>query len=314
MVQFDPQLVDGLIDGLHGVFGAHRGYRAGQTKHGGGCIGQFVATSQAANISRAIHLQGTPIPATIRFSMASGNPFISDTEVDDHGMSVKFHLPDGSTTDIVGRMIGVANARDPEGFLMFFHSVKPDPQTGKPDPAAIAALLQAHPESKRFLEWKSSLKPIASYAQAEYFGVHAYRFVNGDGEVAYGRYRWVPDAGVATLMPEEVKTLGSSYLSEELRARVAKGPVTFHLHLQVAEPGDDVNDGSKEWPASREVINLGRLEITSLIESQPDLVDTFVFDPVNLTDGIEATDDPVLLIRNEVYKRSYARRTSPAGI
>jgi catalase len=283
-----------------------------QAKEGGGCIGMFTATPEAARISRAAHFAGIPIPATIRFSVGSGNPFVSDKSVDDHGMAVKFHLPDGATTDIVARMVAAAQASTPEGFLAFFHAVAPDPATGQPNPAAVEALIKEHPDVQRFLELNAALKPIASYAQAIYSASHTFRFINAEGVTTLGRYRWLPEAGVATLTQAELQARDDNYLSDELRARLERGPVVFQLQLQLAEPGDDINDSTKDWPDTRRAVALGRLEITSLIESRPDLAESMVFDPTNFTDGIDASDDPVLAIRKAVYERAYARRMAAA--
>ena len=218
MTQYDKQYLDALIDGLRGVFGSYPGHRAVQAKEGGGGIGRFIATPEAAQVSRAAHFQGVPIPVVLRFSVGSGNPFTSDAIADDHGMAVKFQLPDGSTTDIVARAVAAAQARDPEGFLAFFHAVRPDSKTGQPNPDAVKALIQAHPDVQRFLELNAVLKPIASYAQVVYHGVHTFRFINAEGVTTVGRYRWVPDAGVATLTPEAAQSQGDNYLTEELRA------------------------------------------------------------------------------------------------
>lgn len=307
---YDNEYLDALIDGLKGVSGNYPGHRAVQAKEGGGCIGRFIATQEAAHLSRAAHFQGVPVPATVRFSVGSGNPFVSDTQVDDHGMATKFHLPDGATTDIVARVVVAAQASTPEGFLAFFQAVRPDPATGQPDPAGVAALIQAHPDVQRFLELNAALEPIASYAQTAYAAVHTFRLINADGEGTLGRYRFVPDTGVATLTKEQVQACDDDYLSQDLRDRLERGPVSFQLQFQFAQPGDDVNDPTKDWSDTREAALLGHLTLTSLIDSRPDLAESLVFDPTNFTDGIEASNDPVLAIRKAVYERSYAQRAS----
>ena len=177
----------------------------------------------------------------------------------------------------------------------------------------MAALIQAHPDVQRFLKLNAALEPIASYAQTAYAAVHTFRLVNAAGEAVLGRYRLVPDAGVATLTKEEVQTRDDDYLSEELRDRLERGPVGFQLQFQLAQLDDDVNDSTKDWPDTREAVLLGRLTLTSLLESRPDLAESLVFDPTNFTDGIEASDDSVLLIRKAVYERAYARRAAATG-
>ena len=66
-----------------------------------------------------------------------------------------------------------------------------------------------------------------------------------------GRYRIIPASGPQYLDGAAAKTMSPNFLSEELRTRLVKTPVTFHLLLQLAEPGDQTNDGSVVWPDDR---------------------------------------------------------------
>src|SRR3977135_51397 len=65
-------------------------------------------------------MQGDPVRVTVRFSNGGANPKSNDAQVGDgRGMAVKFYLPDGSTSDIVGLSIPVFFVRTPEEFLEF---------------------------------------------------------------------------------------------------------------------------------------------------------------------------------------------------
>jgi catalase len=87
---------------MHKVFGVHPGFRADHAK---GIVveGSFKASPEAAVLSRAELFNGNSIPATVRFSDATGVPIVPDGAdvANPHGMAVKFHLPDGSDTDMV---------------------------------------------------------------------------------------------------------------------------------------------------------------------------------------------------------------------
>jgi catalase len=92
----------GLVDALNGVFGKQTDNRA---VHAKGIVleGKFTPSPEAAALSKAPHLQGTAVPVTVRFSDFAGVPAIpdSDPNASPRGMAVKFHLPDGSDTNIV---------------------------------------------------------------------------------------------------------------------------------------------------------------------------------------------------------------------
>jgi hypothetical protein len=56
---------DEVVERFHGIFGCHQGYRPVHAR-GIVCSGSFTATSAAASLSRAGHLRGSPIEATVR--------------------------------------------------------------------------------------------------------------------------------------------------------------------------------------------------------------------------------------------------------
>ena len=80
------------------------------------------------------------------------------------------------------------------------------------------------------------------------------------------------------------------------------------LDVQIAEPGDPVDDPSAHWPDDRRRVDAGVLELDRVIEDPERDGEIVVFDPVRITDGIELTDDPVLAYRPEAYSESASRR------
>ena len=75
--------------------------------------------------------------------------------------------------------------------------------------------------------------------------------------------------------------------------------------MQIAGEGDDPHDPSSVWPADRERVVVGTLEVSE-IDDEAD--DGIVFDPMRLADGIEPSDDPVLRFRPRAYAISHQRR------
>ena len=82
----------------------------------------------------------------------------------------------------------------------------------------------------------------------------------------------------------------------------------FTLELQIAGPGDAVDDPTSVWPPERERVRAGTLELTELETERETDGDVLVFDPTRITDGIELSDDPVLQFRHRAYTESVTRR------
>ena len=94
-----------LVEMIHEDFqGFHPGYR-GVHAQGRYYAAIFKATPEAKKLSRTVHLQGQPVPVTIRHGhSASGNPWGPAVTP---SMSAKFYLPDGTVTDLIALTIPV---------------------------------------------------------------------------------------------------------------------------------------------------------------------------------------------------------------
>jgi catalase len=300
-----------VVDAISDISGSHPGHRAAHAK-GIVCAGTFTASPGAKELSRAAHLQGDPVRVTVRFSNGSGDPTRPDGGNAGRGLAVKFYLPDGSRTDIVALTLPVFFVRNPDDFLAFTRARKPDPETGQPDLDKVGAFLAEHQEAVPAIQFQLGMAPPASRAQLRYYGLHAFRFLADGGGARYGRYRFEPEAGEAWLDAEEAKAKSPDYLEDDLRERMAAGPVSFALTVQLAEDGDPTDDPTVQWPEEREVVELGRLEVTGLDTEREHGDDVLVFDPTRVTDGIECSEDPILNFRPKAYSESVARRTGAA--
>jgi catalase len=300
-----------LVDSINAAYGVHAGHRAAHAK-GVLCAAIFSPSARAAGLSRAAHLAGAPVRAHVRFSNGSGDPTASDAVRDGRGMAVKWYLPDGTTTDLVALSLPAFFARTPEDLLAFNEARRPDPATGGPDIAKVGAYLGEHPEAMPAVEAAMTHVIPASYATLTYHGLHAFGFVADDGSVRYGRYHLFPQVGDEALTDEEAAGRAPDFLRDELAERFTRGPAGFDIVVQLAEPGDPLDDPTAVWPDDRTTMSLGRLDITGLADDREHDGDILVFDPTRITDGITLTDDPILHARATAYSVSVARRTAPS--
>jgi catalase len=301
-------LAEDAVDAMNAATGRHPGFRAAHAK-GTLWSGTFTATPEARRLTRAVHMQGDPVRATVRFSNGGGNPNIPDYAREGRGLAVKLYLPDGSKTDFVTVSLPVFLVRTPEDFVELNRLRKPDPDTGQPDMERLGAWLGEHPEAGPAIQHTLGSEPPASYAQVEYNGLHAYRWVNAEDEARFVRFGLEPEAGVATIPDEEARERGPDYLQEEIAERVERGPVAFLLVVRLAEEGDPIDDSTAAWPDERERVEVGRLEVTGPEEERERGDDVLVMDPSRVVDGIELSDDPILHFRPKAYSVSVERRS-----
>ena len=109
---------------------------------------------------------------------------------------------------------------------------------------------------------------------------------------------------------EEAKAKPAEFLVEELRTRVASGPVEFNFNLQLAQPGDNVNSAVVPLPDDRRKVTVGKLIIRQIDASGGGACVNMMFNPVALPKGVEPSFDPILLGRATAYAVSLGRRLS----
>jgi catalase len=294
---------DEAIDAIRGTGGAQPGCRA---LHAKGTLyrGTFTATPDAAGLSRAKHLDGSTVPALVRFSNGSGNPAQSDGLPGVRGMAVKFTLPDKSTTDVSTQTARLFVSSTPDGFVDLLKAMRP----GLTTPLRMAKYFLTHPRLLGALPVvREAGKVPASYATIEYHGLHAFRWIGADGSARFVRYHLVPAVGEQPSGPA-ARGKGPDFLTDELDARLANGPARFDFRVQIAAANDSTVDPSAPWQ-STQFVTVGTLEITGLDTEREHGDDIVVFDPMRVTDGIEPSDDPVLRFRTLAYSASVKLRT-----
>jgi catalase len=288
-----------LVDAMNKLWGVHAGFRANHAK-GVVVTGSFNAAPQAARLSKAALFAGGTVPVTVRFSDATGIPNIPDGSelANGHGMAIKFHLPDGSETDMVLnslKFFPVATSDEFRDMLLAIAASPPD----APKPTKFDQFVAAHPSVPRA---GATAQTPGSFADEEYHGINAFVLINDKGERRAVRYIASPDTA-------EAAKKAPDFLVDELPARLARGPVTFRLKARLASPGDSTKDPSQPWPDSDEVVELGMVTIDKPVSDSLDAQKKLLFLPGQLTDGIEASDDPMIDIRNGAYAVSFSRRS-----
>ncbi|HSH54179.1 MAG TPA: catalase family peroxidase [Methylotenera sp.] len=310
VAESDKPVVEQIVNTLTKLSGGpHKGYRANHAK-GIVAQGEFVPAASASSISKAIHLQAKASPVTVRFSDATGLPTIPDADGNafPKGIAIRFQLPEGAYTDIVSISTNGFPAAKPEDFLGLLNAVAASgPGVAKPTP--IEQFLGAHPAALAFVQMP---KPApVSFATEAYYGVNAFKFINAQGETQYGRYRITPTNGAEFLTKEQTLKASPNYLVDELPVRLSKAPAQFKITVQLADKGDVVNDPTVVWPDTRKQVELGTLTLKNVDANGANFEKSTMYNPLALVDGIEASDDPILLARPAAYAVSYGRRLAP---
>lgn len=298
---------DKLVDALEGVFGKHAARRSGAK---GVCAsGFFVGTPDGRTLTNSAIFSGQEIPVVARFSIGGGNPKASDKSKSVRGMALQFTGP-GESWQMANISAPVFFVNSPENFVKFLEARRPDPATGRPDPAKVKAFNESHPDSKPQIDWLAKAPVPASYATVSYWGANAFEFTTPAKKKVFGKWVFEPAKGQKGLTEDELKQLPDDFLADELRRRAASSNIAFDFNVQLAEQGDVVNDATVPLPASRKVLTAGRLVIDKVEAGPGGACDSITFNPLILPKGVGPSADPTLTARPAAYGISLGRRLS----
>ncbi|MBJ6978367.1 catalase family peroxidase [Luteimonas sp. MC1782] len=312
------------VAGLRGAFGngaEHRASAIVDTMQGGGepmhagfrraharglCVsGRFIASGDAAALSSAGLFAAGESQVLGRMSIGGGSPVAPEASAGVRSMALAITQADGQQWRMAMNTPPVLAVGTPEAFHDQLRAMAPDPATGKPDPARIAAFFEAHPESAAFRAWQAAYTASDSWANTQYHGINAFVLVDAQGQRQPVRWTMVPEA---SFVPLGDGAHSDDALSREFQQRLADGPLRWTLRLQLAEPGDPVDNGALPWPDTRRTVDAGTVELTSARPQEGGDCNGLNFDPLVLPEGIEPSDDPVLHARRAAYAESLRRR------
>ncbi len=293
-----------IVDTLQANAGLHPGYRRNHAK--GVCVsGYFESNGAAAPYSHALVFAPGRTPVNGRFAIPGGNPHASDEAVPIRSFALRFTQRDGQQWRTGMNNSPVFAVATPQAFHAQLLANRPDPATGKPDPAKQAAFFAAHPETAPFRAWAKRHRPSSSYATESYHGLNAFAFIDAGGTRHAVRWRVVPEVAVGP----EASAPGRDTLDRELMQRLQRGPLRWRLLVTLAAPGDPTHDATRAWPAGRREVDAGTIVLERTQAQAGGECRDVNYDPLVLPDGIAASDDPLLPARSAAYAESHRRRT-----
>ncbi|HTW28289.1 MAG TPA: catalase family peroxidase [Acetobacteraceae bacterium] len=301
-----------MVDALSRRGGDPIGHRRNHSK--GICFtGTFIANGAGTRLSTAPMFVAGRYPVIGRFAIAVGDPAAPDASGRVRSMAIRIVAPDGQEWRSGMNDSPVFVVATPQEFYALTLASDVDPATGPPDPRAVQHYFATHPDGAAFVEWAHTAPWTASYAEESYNSLDAFRFVDAAG--ASHPVRWSMRATV----PAEAVTqaalakLGPDFLEQDLRRRLAQGPLRWHLVVTLGAAGDPTNDATKAWPATRPEVDIGTLEVQQAQDEASGPCRDFNYDPLVLPAGIRPSDDPLLPARSSAYANSFDRRTAEAA-
>ncbi|QSB29268.1 catalase [Flavobacterium sp. CLA17] len=273
---------------------------------GVGAYGEFVASGNFSKYTKAsVFQKGKSTPVFVRFSTVVHGVGSPETLRDPRGFATKFYTDQGNY-DLVGNNLPVFFIRDAMKFPDMVHAFKPSPIYNKQDANRVFDFFSNIPEGTHMLTRVYSDYGIpANYRQMDGFGVHAYKWVNENGEVTYVKYKWKSSQGEKNLTAEEAAVIQSQdfqHATVDLYENIKnKNFPAWELYVQLLKAEDfdklDINplDPTKIWPENVAPLQLvGKMTLNKIPENFFQEVEQSAFSPATLVPGIEPSEDKLL--------------------
>jgi catalase len=288
------------------------GHRRNHAK--GTCFtGMFEANGAGARYSSAPVFAAGTYPVIGRFAIAVGDPDAADATGRLLSMAIRVVAPDGQEWRSGMNNSPVFVVATPRAFYELTVAQGIDPATGKANSAAIDRFFATHPESQPFAEWAKAAPWTASWADQTYNSLNAFHLVDAGGTSRLVRWSMQTTLVPAFVSHDELAKRGPDFLEQDLKQRLARGPLYWRFVITLAKPGDPSNDATKAWPADREQVDLGKLVVAQAQNEADGGCRDYNYDPTILPTGIRLSDDPLLAARSSAYAKSFDLRTAEAA-
>ncbi len=303
--QTAPNTATQTVDTMNQLWGRHLDTRANHAK-GVVAQGSFTPTPDAASVTKAAIFASGTIPVLVRFSDSTGLPTLPDGDpnANPHGMSIRFQQTPSEYVDVVANSLQFFPVADGEEFLGLLQAVAESPADAA-HPNKLEQFVGAHPAVPKAF---GSTSTPSSFGRENYYGIDAFIFTNAKDEKQPFRYQFLPAGGADHVSADDAKKMAPDGLLTELPERLGKGPVSFKVMAQLANPGDQTKDPSQPWPADRRVVEMGTITLTAPVADEKKASHDLRFLPNHLQPGIEVSDDPLIDARVRAYVISFGRR------
>ncbi|MGW0810578.1 catalase [Nonomuraea sp. NPDC002799] len=265
---------------------------------------------------------GKRTDVALRFSTVIGGRDSAETARDPRGFAIKFYTEDGNW-DLVGNNLAVFFIRDAIKFPDVIHSLKPDPVTFRQDPNRIFDFMSQTPESMHMLVNLFSPRGIpADYRHMQGFGVNTYKWVNQQGETSLVKYHWMPKQGVRSMTEADAAAIQAGDLghaTKDLFEAIERGDhPEWELLVQLMSDDEhpeldfDPLDDTKVWPENEFPARpVGRLVLDRNVQNQFAENEQSAFGTGVLVDGLDFSDDKMLIGRTFSYSDTQRYRVGP---
>ncbi|MCK0069653.1 hypothetical protein [Kordiimonas laminariae] len=286
------------LEAFEQLFGVTKGMRRNHTK--GFCFtGEFIPQGSAIQEHSNSPIFREKSTVRGRLSHKGGKPNPADDTPGHYGLAFEITAPNDEKHIMNMNTEHFFPVSTTEAFIELLRAKAAGAE-------ATAAFAAKHPELKFYNAYHAEItKNLKPYEGAVYNSINTFHLVAEDGRRSAVRWSFVP-SGEQGLVIEPTE----SFFFENIQANLKKGKVVWDMLISFASEGDDILNPAIKWSDDNTKILAAKLKVTNVMQEEDGTCDRMNFDPTLVTEGFDASEDPMLRVRSAIYAVGAERRLS----
>ena len=277
------------------LFGVTEGKRRNHTKG-------FCFTGTLAPVDKQIQQYSTSAlftetsKVTGRLSHKGGNNQAADHKPGEYGISLSINTSQGVNM-MAMNTLDFFPVATPQAFAELMRAKV----AGK---EAVKRFKQSNKDLQRFKQHMAKKdKQLKPYEAHSYNSINSFYLVDKQGAKTAVRWTFVPSQSQPLrLEPSQ------NFLFANLQQNLKQHGVSWNMLVTVANPDDEINNAALAWQGPHTTIVAARLDINSISSESQGKCDKINFDPMQLTQGLAPSEDPLLQARRNIYALGFGKR------
>jgi len=146
-------------------------------------------------------------------------------------------------------------------------------------------------------------KALRSYEANTYNSINSFYLINDKQEKTAFRWSFVP-----TKSHEISVEKTDNFFYANIQKNIELSEVAWDMVITLANPDDNINNAAIPWEGAHKTITAAKLKLISVTNEESGSCEAINYDPLVLSSGFAASDDPLLQARRNAYAISFARR------
>ncbi|KLN61938.1 catalase [Kiloniella spongiae] len=284
------------VNSFEELFGVTEGKRRNHTK--GFCFtGTLYPADKAIQRYSNSPIFSSESKVIGRLSHKGGNNSASDAKAAEYGMGLAITTTNDEEHLMALNTLDFFPVRTPKAFAELMAAKV----QGK---EAVKAFKATNKNLQRFKKHEAGKKKkLTPYEGSTYNSINSFYLINDTDDKTAVRWSFIPTRPQKIVLEPQ-----QDFFFENMNKNLNDGIIAWDMQITLANKTDDVDNAAVPWQGKHRKIIAAHLKVDAISSEKDGHCDNINFDPLVLSTGFEASNDPLLQARRDSYAISFSRR------